>query len=143
MATPAAGREAVAHLRLAHEVSGGRTYSTFGADRTFIRCSTIRPGRYHRRARLRELVAFAGGLGYRRLSGVCPWNAKTAAFPSAIESSLMAAKTPKIYHIFQLLRNFTAIKLLRQELPGNHRAVKKKPYDELTIVDSWLCVRTH
>jgi len=43
MVTPAARREAVAHLRLAFEVSERRACSTLGADRTSIRYRSTRP----------------------------------------------------------------------------------------------------
>jgi Integrase core domain len=41
MVTPAARREAVAHLRIAFEVSERRACSTLGADRTSIRYRSI------------------------------------------------------------------------------------------------------
>src|SRR5215468_8687409 len=43
MVTPAARREAVAHLRLAFEASERRACSTLGADRTSIRYRSMRP----------------------------------------------------------------------------------------------------
>jgi putative transposase len=68
MVTPAARREAVAHLRLAFEVSERRACSTLGADRTSIRYRSIRPDDAAVRARLRELLAaIRRRFGYRRL----------------------------------------------------------------------------
>jgi putative transposase len=67
MVTPAARREAVAHLRLAFEVSERRACSTLGADRTSIRYRSIRPDDAAVRARLRELAAIRRRFGYRRL----------------------------------------------------------------------------
>ena len=43
MVTPAARREAVAHLRVAYEVSERRACSTLGSDRTSVRYRSIRP----------------------------------------------------------------------------------------------------
>src|SRR5215469_9097786 len=67
MVTPAVRREAVAHLRLAFEVSERRACSTLGADRTSIRYRSIRPDDAAVRARLRELAAIRRRFGYRRL----------------------------------------------------------------------------
>jgi putative transposase len=67
MVTPAARREAVAHLRLAFEVSERRASSTLGADRTSIRYRSTRPDDAAVRARLRELAAIRRRFGYRRL----------------------------------------------------------------------------
>jgi len=67
MVTPAARREAVAHLRLAYEVSERRACSTPGADRTSIRYRSTRPDDAAVRARLRELTAIRRRFGYRRL----------------------------------------------------------------------------
>lgn len=67
MVTPAARREAVAHLRLAYEVSERRACSTLGADRTSIRYRSTRPDDAGIRARLRELAAIRRRFGYRRL----------------------------------------------------------------------------
>ncbi len=67
MVTPAARREAIAHLRVAFEVSERRACSTLGADRTSIRYRSSRPDDASIRARLRELAAIRGRFGYRRL----------------------------------------------------------------------------
>jgi putative transposase len=67
MVTPAARREAVAHLRVAFEVSERRACSTLGADRTSIRYRSTRPDDASIRARLRELAAVRRRFGYRRL----------------------------------------------------------------------------
>ena len=67
MVTPAARREAVAHLRLAYEVSERRACSTLGADRTSVRYRSTRPDDATLRARLRELASLRRRFGYRRL----------------------------------------------------------------------------
>ena len=67
MVTPAARREAVAHLRIAFEVSERRACSTLGADRTSIRYRSTRPDDTAARVRLRELAAIRRRFGYRRL----------------------------------------------------------------------------
>jgi putative transposase len=67
MVTPAARREAVAHLRVAYEVSERRACSALGADRTSIRYRSSRPDDAVVRARLRELAAIRRRFGYRRL----------------------------------------------------------------------------
>jgi putative transposase len=67
MVTPAARREAVAHLRVAYEVSERRACSTLGADRTSIRYRSRRPDDDAIRERLRELAAIRRRFGYRRL----------------------------------------------------------------------------
>ena len=67
MVTPAARREAVAHLRVAFEVSERRACSTLGADRTSIRYRGTRPDDTAVRVRLRELAAIRRRFGYRRL----------------------------------------------------------------------------
>ena len=67
MVTPAARREAVAHLRVAYEVSERRACTALGADRTSIRYRSSRPDDAAVRARLRELAAVRRRFGYRRL----------------------------------------------------------------------------
>ena len=67
MVTPAARREAVAHLRVAYEVSERRACSALGADRTSIRYRSSRPDDAVVRARLRELAAIRRRFGYRRI----------------------------------------------------------------------------
>jgi putative transposase len=67
MVTPAARREAVAHLRVAYEVSERRACSALGADRTSIRYRSSRSDDAVVRARLRELAATRRRFGYRRL----------------------------------------------------------------------------
>src|ERR1700749_1600282 len=67
MVTPAARREAVAHLRLAFEVSERRAGLTLGGAGTSIRYRSIRPDDAAVRARLRELAAIRRRFGYRRL----------------------------------------------------------------------------
>jgi putative transposase len=65
--TPAARREAVAHLCLAYEVSERRVCSMLGADRSSIRYRSTRPDDAAQRARLRALAAVRRRFGYRRL----------------------------------------------------------------------------
>jgi putative transposase len=67
MVTPAARREAVAHLRDAFEVSERRACSALGVDRTSVRYCGNRPDDAPVRARLRELAAVRRRFGYRRL----------------------------------------------------------------------------
>ncbi len=67
MVTPAARREAVAHLRENHEVSERQACSAIGADRTTIRYRGRRAGDDAVRARLRALAAERRRFGYRRL----------------------------------------------------------------------------
>src|SRR2546423_15693455 len=56
MVTPAARREAVAHLRVAFEVSERRACSTLCTDRTSVRYRSRRPSDAAARGRLRELA---------------------------------------------------------------------------------------
>lgn len=67
MVTPAARREAVAHLCDTHGVSQRRACSTVGADRTSVRYRSVRPDDRAIRDRLRELAAERRRFGYRRL----------------------------------------------------------------------------
>jgi putative transposase len=67
MVTPAARREAVAHLRVAYEVSERRACSTLGTDRTSVRYRSTRPDDAALRSRLHELAAQRRRFGYRRL----------------------------------------------------------------------------
>ena len=67
MVTPAARREAVAHLRVTYEVSERRACSALGADRTSVRYPQQPAGRCGGAARLRELAAMRRRFGYRRL----------------------------------------------------------------------------
>jgi putative transposase len=67
MVTPAARREAVAHLQAAYGVSERRACAALGADRTSVRYRSSRPDDAVARARLRELAAIRRRFGYRRL----------------------------------------------------------------------------
>jgi putative transposase len=67
MVTPAARREAVAHLRLGYQVSERRARSALGTDRTSVRYRSRRPDDAAARARLRELASVRRRFGYRRL----------------------------------------------------------------------------
>jgi len=67
MVTPAARREAVAHLRVAYEVSERRACSALGTDRRSVRYRRRRPDDAAVRSRLRELAAHRRRFGYRRL----------------------------------------------------------------------------
>jgi putative transposase len=67
MVTPAARREAVAHLRIGYEVSERRACSALGTDRTSVRYRSRRPDDAAVRARLRELASVRRRFGYRRL----------------------------------------------------------------------------
>jgi putative transposase len=67
MVTPAARREAAAHLSLGYEVSQRRACQVIGADRSTVRYRSRRPDDAPIRARLRELAAIRRRFGYRRL----------------------------------------------------------------------------
>ena len=67
MVTPAARREAVAHLRTSLEVSERRACSIIAADRSAVRYLSRRPDDAALRARLRELADQRRRFGYRRL----------------------------------------------------------------------------
>ena len=65
--TPAARRQAVAHVRAAHEVSERRACQALDLDRSTIRYRSHRPDDTDVRARIRELAAARRRFGYRRL----------------------------------------------------------------------------
>ena len=67
MVTPAARREAVAHLHVTYEVSERRACATIGADRKSVRYRNHRPDDAALRTRLRELASIRRRFGYRRL----------------------------------------------------------------------------
>ena len=67
MVTPAARREAAAHLHQTYEVSQRRACKTIGADRSSVRYRSLRADDDMLRARLRELAALRRRFGYRRL----------------------------------------------------------------------------
>ena len=67
MVTPAARREAVAHLRASLGVSERRACSIIGADRKSVRYRSRRDDDADLRDRLRELARERRRFGYRRL----------------------------------------------------------------------------
>lgn len=67
MVTPAARREAVAHLRTTFEVSERRACKALGVDRASVRYRSGRADDAAVRTRLRELAAIRRQFGYRRL----------------------------------------------------------------------------
>jgi putative transposase len=67
MVTPAAMREAIAHLRAVHGVSERRACFVLGADRTSVRYRSRRPDDVEIRERLRALSRERRRFGYRRL----------------------------------------------------------------------------
>ena len=67
MVTPAVRREAVAHLKVAYEVSERRACSALGTDRTSVRYRSHRLDDTPVWARLRELASIRRRFGYRRL----------------------------------------------------------------------------
>jgi putative transposase len=67
MVTPAARREAAAHLGQQYEVSQRRACQVIGADRSTVRYRSRRPDDGPIRARLRELAAIRRRFGYRRI----------------------------------------------------------------------------
>jgi len=67
MVTPAARREAAAHLSQQYEVSQRRACKAMSVDRSTVRYRSRRPDDAPIRARLRELAAIRRRFGYRRL----------------------------------------------------------------------------
>jgi len=67
MVTPAARREAAAHLTQVHGVSQRRACEVIGADRASVRYRSRRPDDGALRIRMRELAAERRRFGYRRL----------------------------------------------------------------------------
>ena len=67
MVTPAAHREAAAHLQLAYEMSERRACRVLGADRTSVRYQATRPDDGALRDRLKALAQERRRFGYRRL----------------------------------------------------------------------------
>lgn len=67
MVTPAARREAVAHLVTVHEMSQRRACIITGVDRSMVRYRSRRPDDAELRERLRTLAAERRRFGYRRL----------------------------------------------------------------------------
>ena len=67
MVTPAARREAAAHLRQVHGVSQRRACQAIGVDRSSIRYHSRRADDGIIRSRLREIAAVRRRFGYRRL----------------------------------------------------------------------------
>jgi putative transposase len=67
MVTPAAKREAVAHLRSAFDMSERRACRTIGCVRMTVRYRCHRPDDAELRARLRSLAHVRRRFGYRRL----------------------------------------------------------------------------
>lgn len=67
MVTPAARREAVAHLEQGYKMSERRACSVIGADRTSIRYRSRCPEDHDLRERLRALASERRRFGYRRL----------------------------------------------------------------------------
>jgi putative transposase len=67
LVTPAARREAVAHLERSLEMSERRACSIIAADRSVVRCLSRRPDDAALRARLRELADQRRRFGYHRL----------------------------------------------------------------------------
>ena len=67
MVTPAARREAAAHLHQVYGVSQRRVCQAIGADRSSVRYRCRRPDDVAIRVRLRELAVLRRRFGYRRL----------------------------------------------------------------------------
>jgi putative transposase len=67
MVTPAVKREAVAHLRSAHEMSERRACRLIGCDRMMVRYRSRRPDDPYLRERLLALAKARRRFGYRRL----------------------------------------------------------------------------
>ena len=67
MVTPAAHREAAAHLQSAHGMSERRACRVMGVDQTSVRYGATRPADTELRERLRALAQERRRFGYRRL----------------------------------------------------------------------------
>jgi putative transposase len=67
MVTPAARREAAAHLGQVRGVSQRRACRSLGVDRSSVRYRSRRPDDGFIRSRLREIAALRRRFGYRRL----------------------------------------------------------------------------
>ena len=67
MVTPAARREAVAHLCKVHEVSQRRACSTLDADRSSVRYRSVRPDDAELRKAMKAVAAERRRFGYRRV----------------------------------------------------------------------------
>lgn len=67
MVTPAAGRQAVAHLCEAHGVSERRACDVLSVDRSSVRYKSVRPDDEHLRVAMREVAAERRRFGYRRI----------------------------------------------------------------------------
>ncbi len=77
MVTPAAKREAVAHLQTALGMSERRACAVVGADRTSMRYRSCREADGDLRSRLRELAQQRQRFGYRRLHILLRWDGIT------------------------------------------------------------------
>ena len=67
MVTPAAKRQAVAHVCTVHEVSERRACTLLSADRSMVRYRTRRPDDFILRQHIKELALARRRFGYRRL----------------------------------------------------------------------------
>ena len=65
--TPAAKRQAVAHVCTVHEVSERRACTLLSADRSMVRYRTRRPDDFILRQHIKELALARRRFGYRRL----------------------------------------------------------------------------
>ena len=77
MVTPAAGREAAAHLAQTYRVSQRRACRAIGVDRSSVRYRRRRLDDGTIRTRLRELAAARRRFGYRRLLNCTPFRPDT------------------------------------------------------------------
>ena len=67
MVTPAARRDAVAHLRKVHQVSERRACSVLGVDRSSVRYHRVRPDDADLRKAMKEVADERRRFGYRRV----------------------------------------------------------------------------
>jgi putative transposase len=67
MVTPAARRQAVAHLCKAHGVSQRRACSVLQVDRSSVRHTSVRPDDTHLRTAMKKGAAERRRFGYRRI----------------------------------------------------------------------------
>ena len=66
MVTPAARRDAVAHLCEAHQVSQRRACSVLGVDRSSVRYCSVRPDDAELRKAMKAVATERRRFGYRR-----------------------------------------------------------------------------
>ena len=86
MVAPAAKREAVAHLREAHQVSERRVCAVLGVDRSSVRYRSVRPDDAHLRPAMKAVAAerssIEGAIGSSPMDNA--WFAQNDGMPSLL-----------------------------------------------------------